>query len=230
MLKSGSRPVHIPDRMPIERPSISRFCGSWKGISSIRSRNCSPNRIISAWSMPRSWFMLIPPNRSNTCSVARSISARSAPGSSTSSVCMLCTRRAPSRVPTAISASVSPSRRVSGTRPTIPKSMNVSRQAGSPGAAPGCGVTNRLPGCGSAWKKPSTKICCRYVSASTVATSPRSMPAALMASWSPIRIALTSSRVSTRRAVSSQTTRGTLTRTSSAKLVANVSALLASAK
>ena len=52
----------------------------------------------------------------------------------------------------------------------------------------------------------------------------------MMAAWSAILMAETSSKVSTRRLVSSHTMRGTLTRGSAAKFSANRSALAASAR
>ena len=92
----------------------------------------------------------------------------------------------------------------------MPKSTNTSFQPA--GSAPaGAGRTKRLPGWGSAWKKPSSKICFRYLSISRAATALRRMPAASMAAKSVILIAPTSSRVSTRRVVWLQITAGTRT-------------------
>ncbi len=110
-----------------------------------------------------------------------------------------------------------PLRVLGGTSPIIPKSMKVSIQpcATEPSAT---GVTKTLPGCGSAWKKPSAKSWSNITAANTGATSTGSMPAAMSPAWSVILIAVTSSSVSTRRVLRSQTISGTATRSSAANI------------
>ena len=120
-----------------------------------------------------------------------------------------------------------PLRVLAGTSPIMPKSMNVSFQGRSVDE-PVTGVTKMLPGCGSAWKKPFVNNWSNMTDAKTGATWAGSMPAASSASASVILIAVTSSRVSTRRVLRSQTTSGTPTRSSSAKSAANRPAFAAS--
>ena len=108
----------------------------------------------------------------------------------------------------------------------------VEREAGAgfEASARPTGVTNMLPGCGSAWKKPSRKSWSNMTVANCLATAFGSMPAASRASRSLILMAVTSARVSTRRVVRSQTTSGAATRGSPAKAAANRSALDASCR
>ncbi len=85
-----------------------------------------------------------------------------------------------------------------------------------------------LPGCMSAWKKPSRNTCLKKLSAARARIWSGSKPAAISAARSSEAIPLTRSSVSTRRAVRCQSTRGTRKPWSPAKFSASSEAAAAS--
>ena len=87
-----------------------------------------------------------------------------------------------------------------------------------------------LPGCMSAWKKPSRNTCLKNISAALARITSGSKPAAIRASRSSEAMPLTRSRVRTRRAVRSQSTRGTRKPSSSAQFSASSEAAAASSR
>ena len=93
-------------------------------------------------------------------------------------------------------------RKSSGRCLLIPKSRNTTTGPGS---------TSRFPGCGSAWKKPFTRICSQYASIMIRATTSGSIPAATSSSVAEILMPSMYSIVSTRRSVCSQMISGTRT-------------------
>ena len=82
----------------------------------------------------------------------------------------------------------------------MPKSTATSRPSSS---------TNRLPGCMSAWKKPSRSACRRKLWITVRPSAGRSKPLASSAAWSLSGVPSIHSSVSTSRAVRSQSTVGT---------------------
>ena len=107
-------------------------------------------------------------------------------------------------------------RKPSGSSLLNPKSRN---------ATTGPGNTSMFPGCGSAWKKPLTRICSQYASIMMRATTFGSMPAATSSSVAEILMPSMYSIVSTRRAVRSHTIAGTRTSPRCARSRATRSAL-----
>ncbi len=89
-------------------------------------------------------------------------------------------------------------------RPTSPKSRKMIR--------PVSGSTKMLPGCGSPWKKPSTRTCLISALTNTTPISLRSMPAASRAATLLILKPFTNSAVMTRSPDSSPYTTGTCIR------------------
>ena len=73
---------------------------------------------------------------------------------------------------------------------------------------PSVGSTRTLPGCGSPWKNPSTRICLIVARMKSEPRAVVSSPAAAIASAFEILIPLTNSIVRTRGADSSSTTSG----------------------
>jgi hypothetical protein len=104
-------------------------------------------------------------------------------------------------------------------KPTMPKS----RRARSP-----CGVRMRLPGCGSPWKKPSSKAILKIASAPIEATRRRSEGERRRGRMSRKRVPSMCCSVRTREVEYSRCTRG-ITTGVSAKLIAKRRAFSASA-
>ena len=197
-----------------------KFSGNWKGSDSTTSLNSNAKSWNCLGSSSRNSANPMPPNLAKSVVMTRSSSTVSADGRSTPTSCIALTMPLPSRDAAAITSPRRVPRRLAGTSPIMPKSTKVSVHGwpSCPGAA---GVTNRFPGCGSAWKKPCRNNWSNITSAKADATSEGSMPAERSAAVSVILIAVTSSSVSTRRVVRSQATVGTRTLSFLAKFSAN---------
>ncbi len=141
----------MPERMATQRPRKIRSAGIWKGRSKTRSRNSCAMSCISRGSRWVSSCMLFPHSRSKIAVLRLPQPPRVGPGEQNAQFLVRLEQpiehrarpvRWPGRATRAACASE--------TCPTMPKSTNTSRQPDAP-----FGSTNRLPGWGSAWKKPS---------------------------------------------------------------------------
>ena len=176
----------MPDVSDIARMMSRKFSGSWNGSD----RTTSPNSIANVAELAR--IDLAAARRSPSRRSGRrawSSPARARPCRPTAAARRLrgCRRPGPCRRATATAMSTlrSPLRSPSGTSPIMPKSMKVSCHAGrpcrplvDPALGGRRGVTKMLPGCGSAWKKPSREELVEHDRANSFATSAGSMPAA----------------------------------------------------